>query len=191
MASLKDYLLEVKLGKDPELNDLFNEALKKVFDPNFLNKIEGKITKLIKIISVKSNKDFVAYVKGNSIFVNTPVFEALPISKRMNYLLHEFIHILQNKKSFAFFKDFKEIHNLENSLWNIIKKYTNDPGKFLTNKNVPSSYIGKHETITYLMNNSINWNEISKTGRLAFVNNIKQSGLFNLDSDFWKERLPH
>jgi hypothetical protein len=190
--NLEDYLFEVKMkGVSPKLESLFNEAIKEVFSSAYFNKIEKDLAKKIgmKKVKLKDNK-VAAYTMGSTIYVNEPYFESISPKKQMDYLLHEFIHILQKSKKFFLLSSFKELNSLGIKLWKIVKKESKNPGKFLTNKDTPSHLINKYEVIAYLMNNSINWNEISSDGRRQFKNLLKSSGLFNLSSNFWKKRLP-
>ncbi len=190
MARLNDYLIELKIGKNPEVEKVFNLALKQVFSQTYLNKIENIITKRVKL-KEKINKDqnMVAWNEGTNIYINKPIFYAKPIAQQMRYLLHEFMHVLHHSKSFMIIKNFKEMKNLSNALWPIIDKHTKDKGAFLTGKSIDKKYLNKEETVSYLMNDSIKWKNITPEGKQLFINELKRSGMFNLQHPFWMKRL--
>jgi len=190
MANMKNYLIELKIGKNPKTEKLFNLALKQVFSTTFLSKIESLLKKRIKIKEqISKDKNVVAWKQGNIIFLNPPIFYQKSLTQQMKYLLHEFIHILHSSKSFLILRNFKEMKNLSNALWPIIDKYTKDKGAFLTGKSIDKKYLNKEETVSYLMNDSIKWNKISPEGRQLFINELKHSGIFNLQHPFWLKRL--
>ena len=190
MARMNDYLIELKIGKNPEVEKVFNLALKQVFSQTYLNKIENIITKRVKL-KEKINKDqnMVAWNEGTNIYINKPIFYAKPIAQQMRYLLHEFMHVLHHSKSFMIIRNFKEMKNLSNALWPIIDKHTKDKGAFLTGKSIDKKYLNKEETVSYLMNDSIKWNNITPEGKQLFINELKRSGMFNLQHPFWLKRL--
>lgn len=189
---IEDFLYEVKLGDDPELEAVFNEALKEVFSKNFLDKIEKIIDNKIVLKKAKiRNKDEIAWVSSpGEISVNKDEFDKRSRSQQIKYLLHEFIHVLQLSKSFIFFKKFKEISELSYLLDKIVKtNLVKDYSVFLTSRNVNLGNAGKYEIISYLMNDSIDWSALKEEGRTQFIHALKTSGLFNLESNFWKKRL--
>jgi len=190
MARLQDYLIEVRLGKNPEVDKVFNLALEQVYSNSFLGKINDILTKRIKVKEkVMNNPNAVAWNKGSTIYVNKPVFYSKPINDQIRYLLHEFAHVIHHSKGFLFLKKFKEMKTLSNNLWEIIDKHANDKGKFLTGKPMDKKYLNKEETVSYLMNDSIDWKQISPEGKQLFINELKKSGMFNLQHPFWKKRL--
>ncbi len=190
MARMNDYLIELKIGKNPEVEKVFNLALKQVFSQTYLNKIENIITKRVKL-KEKINKDqnMVAWNEGTNIYINKPIFYAKPIASQMRYLLHEFMHVLHHSKSFMIIRNFKEMKNLSNALWPIIDKHTKDKGAFLTGKSIDKKYLNKEETVSYLMNDSIKWKNITPEGKQLFISELKRSGMFNLQHPFWLKRL--
>jgi hypothetical protein len=191
---LNDFLIEAKTEEGEELEKAFGQALLKVFNPAYLPKIKKNISKDIKI----KKKDFknpnaVAYTKGRTIYVNEPIFEKLDMKDKVKYLLHEFIHIMQNTSNFVVIRAFKEIFNLADKLYPIVKKNITKPLPFfLTGKNqslgTNPKYI-KYEIISYLMNGDIRWDAISKKGYLEFMDVLRKSRVFNLNSDFWVKRI--
>jgi len=189
---LEEYLLnEVMIGTDKTLESLFNMALSQVFKGAYLVKINKFIYKMIHLKEVsKSREDLIAYTIGNTIYVNTDKFYSLPIKNRIRYLLHEFVHILQTKKFLFFFKRFPELDKLTNNLNKIVSKnLLTNLSVFLTGRNVNLGSGGKHEILSYLMNGSINWKGISASGKEAFMRELRQAGIFNLQHQFWKKRL--
>lgn len=190
MARLNDYLIELKIGKNPEVEKVFNLALKQVFSQTYLNKIENIITKRVKL-KEKINKDqnMVAWNEGTNIYINKPIFYAKPIAQQMRYLLHEFMHVLHHSKSFLILRNFKKMKNLSKALWPIVEKHTKDKGAFLTGKSLDKKYLNKEETVSYLMNDSIAWKNITPEGKQLFINELKRSGMFNLQHPFWLKRL--
>lgn len=190
MPRLHDYLTELAIGKNPEIEKVFNLALKQVYSAGFLNKIENKITNRVKVKEkVMKDPNVVAWNTGTGIFVNKPVFYSKPIKEQMKYLLHEFVHVLHHSKGFLWMKNFKEVKTLTDNLWKIIEQHAKNKGRFLTGKDVDSKFINKEETMSYLMNDSIKWNEITPEGRMQFINELKKSDMFNLQHPFWIKRL--
>jgi len=190
MPYMNDYLVELKLGKDLSLEKIFNLALKEVFSPEYLEKIENTIKKRIKLKEKVINKpNVVAWVVGTAIYVNKPEFYARDRASQIKYLLHEFMHVLMNSKSFFVISKFKEVKDFSERLWTIVKKHAPDPGLFLTGASQKKHMLNSQEALSYLMNDKIKWSAISAVGKNSFQNEIRRSGLFNLESKFWKSRL--
>lgn len=190
MAYIEDLLYEIKIGNNKNIESLFNYMLSQIFDEAYLKKIEMLLNnKVIKIIEKEERKDIVAWTVGTTIYVNPDEFNARNIESQIKYLLHEFIHVLNNSKSFFILNKFKEIKELSKTLWKITLEHSDNPGKFLTNKNINKNLLNDQEALSYIMNGNLNWAEISSKGRKLFIEAIKQSNIFNLDSKFWKERL--
>jgi len=189
---LEDFLLEVQIGKDERINNLFNIALKQAFSSGFVNKIEEKLKKRIRIKEIYGkNKEVIAFNRGNAIYLEKTNFDKLPVKKKIQFLLHEFIHILQRKKKLGIFGAFKDIDNVNIVLDKILNKYLKGPKEvFLTGRNVKLGGGSKYEILSYLMNNSIKWDLLSPEGKTEFVNAIKSSNIFNINHPFWKSRLP-
>ena len=190
MANLKDYLVELQIGKSPELETIFNYALKQVFSENYMKKIDTKIRKRIKVKEkVNKNTNVVAWNVGTVIYVNRPVFYNKTRGQQIQYLLHEFMHVLHHEKSFMIARTFPEMKALSKNLWKILKSESTDIGKFLTGQDVNKKLLNSEETISYFMNNKINWRYISPRGRDAFLEEIQASKIFNLQGPFWRARL--
>lgn len=190
---VKEYLLnEVALnGIDEELQSLFNYGLAQVFSPSMVGKIEEKINKMISIKEVvKNDENIVAYQSGNVIYVNKPVFSEKTTEQKIQYLLHEFFHILQTSKHFLLVQNFKEINEISKQLFEIIKNgLISSYSMFLTGKDVKLPTSGPEELLPYFANGKITWSAVTPQTRIAFVNKLKESGIFNLRSKFWTKRL--
>jgi len=181
------------LQEDLDLSELhrdFGKALKQVFSEEYLNKIQSVIKRNIVI----KEKDFknpskAAYVEGRTIFVNKPVFDRLSSKERVKYLMHEFIHIMQNTKNFFVVRAFEEVYDLGDELYKIVKRNLKGSiGEFLTGaKNKISS--PKYEIISYLMNGDIDWTQLTMDGKREFIIALNNSKMFRLNTVFWKERL--
>lgn len=189
---LRDHLLEVQLKTARSINGLFNLALRQAFQPEFLRKIENTIHNTIKVKEVEEkNNNIIAWNRGGTIFINKRSFGALPISKKMNYLLHEFMHILQTMKRFFLFRGFKEINNMTLDLYDMVERNLTKPyNVFLTKKNIGIGSGGKYEILAYLMNGSLDWSALTEEGQKKFVEILREYNVFNLESQFMKERLP-
>lgn len=191
---LNDLLVEAKTEEGRELEQAIANALKKVFKGQYIQKIQGKIGDDI-VIKKKDfgNKNAVAYTKGRTIYVNEPVFSKMEMKDKVRYLLHEFIHIMQNTKNFMVVRSFKEVYDLADELWPIVKKNLTKPlAVFLTGRNqslgTSDRYL-KYELISYLMNGDIRWDALTKEGYQQFIEVLRKSNIFNLNSDFWIKRL--
>lgn len=187
---MNDYLMEISIGTNPDLESIFNHALQQVFSKQYLSKIESVLAKKIKLKEkVSKNTDVVAWVEGTTIYVNKPEFEKRDGKSKVKYLLHEFMHVLNNSKSFFIIKSFKEINDLSEKLWTITKKEAKDPGLFLAGRSIPKHLLNKQEALSYLMNDKVQWKNISPKGKEEFQKALKDAGVFNLGNQFWKNRL--
>jgi len=187
--NLEDYLLEVELGQDSSLSEIFNVALTQVFSQEYLKKINSVLKKRIGLKYISEREDINAYNKGNVIYVNKNNFEKLDSKQQVRTLLHEFIHILQNSKKFLiFFRQFKEIHNLSKELGKIVKNSLIEPISVFLNSRYVKALDTDYEIIPYLMSGNINWKAISPAGRRDIKIALKNSGIFNLHHQFWVKR---
>lgn len=188
---LNNYLTEIQLRTGRNINLLFNTALRQIFEPEFLQKIERTIKSTIKIKEVDDrNQNIIAYNRAGTIYINKRPFGRLTLLKKMSYLLHEFMHVLQNLRQFFLFRGFKEIHNLTLDLYDIIESnLTSSYQEFLTGKNVKIGHGGKYEILAYLMNGTIQWNAITSEGKKKFIKTLRDYNIFKLDNQFWQDRL--
>jgi predicted metallopeptidase len=191
-TKLEDFLLEVQIGKDERVNNLFNIALKQAFSAAFVNKIEEKLKKRIRIKEIYGkNKEVIAFNRGNAIYLEKSNFDKLPIKKRIQFLLHEFIHILQRKKKLGVFGAFKDIDDVNIALDKVLSRHLKSPKEiFLTGRNVKLGGGARNEILSYLMNDSIKWDLLPPEGKKEFVDVVKNSQIFNINHPFWKARLP-
>jgi len=186
----KEFLLEVYLGTDDKTNKIFNYALSQVFAPSYVSKINNIMGKEITIKEVSSDKNFVSYQEGNSIVVNKPVFYSKSKEDQMRNLLHEFIHILQTSKSMLIFSKFKEINVLSKELYDIVKSNLVKPlSVFLTSKNIKLLSDSKEEILGYMMSGNVDWSAVKPQAKREFIGKLSSSGIFNLNTSFWKKRL--
>lgn len=183
---------EVELEtRDKQLNILFDNYLSQVFSSSFKKKIDETLKDRISFKEVvDKTKNVVAYTIGNTIFVNSPVFYSKNRNKGILFLLHEFIHILQNSKSFFIINKFNDIKTVEEQLYSLIQKNLIKPySTFLTGKSQSLHSSGKDEILTYQMNDSIDWSAVKEGTKEQYIKILKQSGLFNLNSKFWQKRF--
>lgn len=190
MAYLKDLILEVELKGNPDLDRVFNNILKEVFSKNYRKKVEASLGKGIKLREgINKNPNVMAWVVGTTIYINKEVFQSKSSQEQAATLMHEFFHVLNNSKSFLLLNKFPEINKLSKSLWKIIKQHTKDPGLFLTGGSIPKQYLNYQEALSYVMTGKLKWSRISAIGKNLFISEIKQSGVFALNSQFWSKRL--
>lgn len=188
--NINRYLAEITLIGAEDFNEFFNNALKEVFSSSYMNKIDTILKRIeIKPYS-KASEKVVAYVNaGNNknIFVNRYYFDDLPKEKKIEFLLHEFFHILQQTKSFIFFRRFKDLIELDERLEREIPRYLNAPmSEFLTGqKNRKIST--RLEVLPYIIGTrTADWSCISKEGKKYIRDVLTSSGLFNINSNYFK-----
>lgn len=186
---------KVEIGENPTIEKFFNIALKQAFSQSFMNDIESKLHKRLKIkeqnlgIGIEA-----ATANKNAIIINPIEFNKLNLKKQIGVLLHEFIHVLQLNKRFFIFNKFKQLKHLTKILYNIVKATLIKPFTFelFLNKERSGTGLGagkEMEIIAYLMNDRLRWKTITLQGRNEFFKAIKNSGLFNLNHTFWKQRI--
>ena len=185
----KQYLQEVTLEGNVELDSLFNKALNQVFSISYLNKIEANIKRDIKLQEKEEKDGVVAFNVGDTIYVNPNEFHKLERTAQIRYILHEFIHVLQRRRGFLF-SQFKEIRQLSKRIYKLIKKHSDYPPSYFLTGRVQSLGAGKKfEALSYFMNNSINWKAVDEEGRRKIIAELVSSGLFNMEHEFWRRRL--
>jgi hypothetical protein len=103
----------------------------------------------------------------------------------MNYIMHEMFHVLNNTGRFP------ELSALNKKICSVVNNgvQRGKESEFFTGKhqNLHSDWRG--EVINYLCNNSINWDVAIPGTKLAYKTLLEQSGLFNMNSSFWKKRF--
>lgn len=185
-------LTEVSLsGVDDKLQALFSYALTQVFSPSYVRKIEEVLSRSITVKEiVKNDENIVAYQSGNVIYVNKPVFYTKASEQKVQYLIHEMMHLLQGSKKMFFIQNFKELNVVSEKLYDVVSKnLVKTLPMFLTSKNVKLPTSGREEVIPYLANNKTDWSAITPEARNEFIKIMNESGLFNMKSRFWIKRL--
>lgn len=180
-------ILNEELKIDSEivsLNKNFRKYIEQVFSTTFLNKIDRAFKKPLIIRPFEQNSNVMAMTVGKQISVNTEMFNELPIDRAMVYIIHELFHVLQN------LPQFNEVRTLNRIL---MKKTMNkiDKGNinaFLTGKpqNIHSDY--KAEFLSYCSNFAFDWKFAPELYQ-EYYDTLNNSGLFNMESNWWKSRF--
>lgn len=188
--NLNDYLTEVKLD-DANLESIFNHAIGEIFSAKMVQKIESIFKQKLHIEYVDhKNKNEMVWTEGSKISVNKSEFAKLSPQRKVEYLTHEFIHVLLNQKTFFIASKFSELDAFTKALFDIVKKHANgNIGSFLLSKPLEEKYINNQEALAYFMNANQDWNQVSKEGAEEIKKTIINSGLFNTNSSFWKKKL--
>ncbi len=188
---VKDYLIEVELGTNENIESLFNHALTTVYSPSFMTKINSFIKNRIDVKEIDNQKqNIVAWNNGSTIYVNKNVFFKKNKTEQIKYLLHEFTHVLQNRRNFVVVKTFPELHRLGEDLYDIVRKnLVGSISEFLTGRPQQLPSKDEYEVLAYLMNGEIGWSALNSKGRKLFVNELYNCGLFNMRSPFWHKRI--
>jgi len=185
--NLDDYLAEQKMKTNPSLMNFFNSFSSQVFTQGFLNKINKFFPNLeIKEI-VNKNKNLAAYTNSyQTIFVNKPVFDRLTKSEQISIILHEFLHVLQYKKS-------KDIRNLSIQVWKLLNKNKLPEAQMsqvvIGRTDIKNKFINKDEVLPYLMNEPLRWEYLTPGTNEELKELLRRSKVFQVDSRFWQERL--
>ena len=58
-------------------------------------------------------------------------------------------------------------------------------------KPLADKYVNNEEALAYFMNGKMDWSKISLEGKKEILNLLNSSNIFNLKSNFWKNRLPN
>ena len=172
------------------LNKDFDLALRNVFSPAFYQKIEKVLKNNIKIIPFSDDSGNMAYNVHGNIYINEKEFAKLTQDRKIAYILHEFVHVLQRKKTAGVFSSFKEVLKVSQDLYNlVVKNLTGSLSMFLIGKEEDLGPLKQIEVLAYLMNSKIRWQFLKPEAKKEFISILKNSGLFNLQSSFWKDRL--
>jgi hypothetical protein len=177
---------ELNISSDIEIiNKYFREYIEQVFNSVFLKKLDRVFKKPLLVQSFKQNSNVMALTSpDNVISVNTKMFLDLDRDKAMVYIIHELFHVLQNMSQFP------EVRTVNRMLRNkTLKKIPEKKiNEFLTGKeqDIHSNY--NDEFLSYCSNAAFKW-ELSKELKEEYYNVLKQSGIFNLNSKWWKKRF--
>ena len=180
------YTEELRINSGEEgLNKLFRQTLNEIFSPIFLKKIDRVFDTSLNFSYFKKRTNVMCYTQGTKIYINRPMFESTPKEKAMNYIMHEMFHVLINTGKF------QELKIVQNNLASIVSKAVKKENisEFLTGKKQDIHSYWQGETLSYLCNNSIKWDAAILGTKKAYYITLKQSGLFNLGSNFWKKRF--
>ena len=178
-------LEELQITSDIEkINKNFRKYIEQVFSEIFLKKIDRVFKTPILVEGFKQSTNVMALTStDNKIFVNTKMFNSLPTEKAMIYIVHELFHVLQNMSQFP------EVRTVNQNLMKRTMKRIpeNNISKFLTGKkqNIHSDY--KEEFLSYCSNAAFDW-DMCKDLKREYYNVLKNSGLFNMESEWWQKR---
>jgi hypothetical protein len=182
---------EAQMGEKVGLSNIFDIALEEVFSKSYLNKIKSKVKK--DVIDLKdfekegeTYSDFFGRIK---IRINPKALKNKNMNQKIGLLMHEFIHYLQEAKTFFIIKKFKEIMNLTERLYEIVKD--NLVRGYSIKDILPrnASTISKYEILAYFIEGDLNWKVLSDRGKKEFLETIVNSGIFNLTSRYIKNAL--
>lgn len=173
-------------SKSEKLNKLFRFYMKNIYSSNFYSKLDKFFEKKIQLKEDTNVADnVIAYTKGNSIYINPNSIYKKSGEDAVVFLLHETIHLLENNS-----KIFPEIKNVEKKLWEIVSKnLIGDISEFYTGKKQSLHSNPQDEVLTYLFNGSIHWKYVKPTTKERYFNILKESGIFNMNSNFLKKRF--
>ena len=176
---------QLKIDSDIEkINRNFRKYIEQVFSPIFLKKIDRVFKKPLIIKNFKENSNVMALTVGSNISLNVKMFKELNIERGMVYIIHELFHVLQNLNQFP------EIKTVNRILYNktISKIPIQKINEFLTGKqqDIHSNY--KDEFLSYCSNAAFNW-KLCPQLKIEYYNILNNSGLFNMQSNFWKRRF--
>lgn len=184
---MKYSLIKEELEIDSEISKInrnFRKYIEQVFSSIFLKKLDRVFKEPLIVENFKEKTNVMALTVGEQISVNTKMFNELPVDRAMVYIIHELLHVLQNKSQF------EEVRTVNRILRMKTMKRVNvaQINEFLTGKpqNIHSNY--KDEFLTYCSNFAFNWN-IAPDLKMEYYNTLKDSGLFNMESSFWKKRF--
>jgi len=179
-------LEELSISSDIEkINKNFRKYISDVFSPIYLKKIDRVFKEPLVVKNFKQKSNIMAITTpDNVISVNVEMFNKLPTEKAMVYIIHEFFHVLQNKTQFPEIKRVNKL--LGEKTMKVIPM--NKINEFLTGKeqDIHSNY--KDEFLSYCSNAAFKW-ELAKDLKKEYFNIIKNTGIFNTQSDWWKKRF--
>ena len=176
----------IKIDSDLDsLNKKFRNYLEQVFSPIFVKKIDRVFKKPLQIENFKEKTNVMAITDPEGkIYINLDMIKSLPDDRKMVYIIHELFHVLQKKPQF------RELVQLNNLLGTRTLKFINekDINEFLTGKkqDIHSNY--KEEFLSYCSNFAFKWNLAPELKKIYF-DTLSETGLFNLNSKWWKERF--
>lgn len=177
-----------ELKIDSEINKInknFRKYLEQVFSSVFLKKIDRVFKTPLLVDTFEQKTNVMALTSPNNVIsVNVKMFNELNTEKAMVYIIHELFHVLQNMSQFGEVRTVNKILG-EKTLKKIPRQNIN---KFLTGKeqNIHSNY--KEEFLSYCSNAAFDWS-IAEELKKEYYNTLKNSGLFNITSEWWSKRF--
>ena len=155
-----------------------------VFNEMYLKKINRVFKNGIKIKKINRDNNIMAITVGTQISVNSKNYDELSAVRANVYLIHETFHVLQNMPQF------KELATINDKLCKKANQMIprEKMSAFLTGKtqDIHSDYT--KEFLSYFSNNVFKW-EICPALKKEFSEIIKNAGIFNTDSSWWKKRI--
>jgi hypothetical protein len=184
-------LKEAAVGEKIRISNIFDIALEEVFSKSYLSKIRSKIKKDVFDEKEMGREGEVSsnFFGNVRIKINPKALKNKNMYQKIGLLMHEFMHYLQESKSFFIVRKFKEVNNLTEKLYMIAKE--NLVAKKSLKDFLPrnASVVSKFEVIAYFIDDGLNWKVLTDRGRKEFLNAIVNSGIFNLSSKFIKNIL--
>lgn len=199
---LENLLLEesIKKGKIPldegfkffkekkDIVELKEELLgfsSNILTKDYYNKIKEEL-KNIRIKKRKMSKEVVAYSLKKRIYINENRFFSLTKKAQMEYVLHEILHIMQEKDK-NLVSQGKFIYSFLNS--QKIDKKQSLSEIIIGRKNLSKRYFNDKEIIPYLLNHSIDFKYLKEGSRETVLSYLKEGNIFNMNSTYWKEKF--
>jgi hypothetical protein len=169
-------------SKSARINKLFDFNMKQVFTPKYYAKIDKVFDGAkLQLNEFSQGGNIVAYTQSHKLYVNAPVFYSKSSTDAIVYVLHEMIHLLGG------LPQFKEIKKLEKELYSLIKPNLKKSfAEFLTGKKQALHSDGKGEILSYLMNKSLDWSSVKSGTKELYIDLLKKSNIFNLNSSYFK-----
>jgi len=181
-------LKETAIGEKVGLNNIFDIALQEVFSDNYLNKIRSKTKK--DMVSTKEmgreGETQSSFFGGVKIRINPKSLEKKNMHQKIGLLMHEFIHYLQEAKSFFIARKFKQVTTLTEALYGIVKRNLTKGYSIKDILPKRASTISEFEILAYFISDELNWKVLTDKGRRDFLSTIRSSGIFNLSSKYMK-----
>lgn len=182
LTTIKEELeIESEISK---INNNFRKYIEQVFSKVFLKKIDRVFKEPLIIKDFEQDSNVMALTVNDKISVNSKMFNELNTEKSMMYIIHELFHVLQNSTQF---NEVKTVNRI------LCKKTTqkipiNKISRFLTGKTQDIHSDFKYEFLSYCSNFAFDWSLCPEL-KTEYYNVLKNSGLFNLSSEFWKKRF--
>lgn len=170
-----------------KINKNFRKYVEQVFSKIFLKKIDRVFKKklIVQEMNMESQaNNIVAITVGENIYLNMKLFKEYSTEKAMMYIIHELLHVLYNKKQFP------EIRTVLKQLAEAtMRRIPPDKiNEFLTGKKQSIHSNPSLEYLSYCSNAAFKWS-ICPELKQIYKDILSESGLFDMDSSFWKKRF--